>query len=177
MHLYRFTDDFSYGHTRRKRRVWVLEYHLEVGAHLPKSVAFEFFNVFPLKDNLAFRRFVQSKDGSAESRLSASGFSDDTDSVPRFEFERNAVHRFQIHGVALYKALGNREILFQIVHDENIIVVGILFLVFCHRRVFGCNLFRFANVRRCSFNRFDFHVVLNADFFFSHTISPLSMQR
>ena len=33
------------------------------------------------------------------------------------------------------------------------------------------------DVCRCNFNRFDFRVVLHADFFFRHTISPLSMQR
>jgi hypothetical protein len=63
--------------------------------------------------------------------------------VSRLEFERNAVHRFEVHGVALYKALGYRKVLFKVVDDKKIIVVLRLLLVFYVRRDFGINDFFF----------------------------------
>ena len=176
VHLHRFAHDFADGHTRRKRRIRILEDHLEVRTHLSQSVAFEFFDVLAFEYDFAARRFVQAENGSAESRFSAARFAHYTDCVPRLEFERNAVHRFEIHGVALYKALGYRKVLLKVVDDKKIIVVLRLLLVFYARRDFGINdFFFYVDIRRCNFNRFN--VVLNAYIFIRHTISPLSMQR
>ncbi|MPN57785.1 hypothetical protein SDC9_205479 [bioreactor metagenome] len=91
---YRFADDLANRHPRRKARIRILKDHLHLGAHPPQVLSGYFCEVFAVEENRSVGNVVQAQNRASYSRFAAAALADEPHRGAAFNFERNAVNRF-----------------------------------------------------------------------------------
>ena len=115
-----FADDLPDGHTRGKRRIRILEDHLQLRAQFTHLAFAVMRDVFAVEINFSVGDIVQFQKGPAHGRLSAAGLPHDPEHAAALQFKAHVLHRVHVNLHFARQTLFQRKIFFQMLDFENI---------------------------------------------------------
>ena len=138
MDNHRLFDDLRAGLTRIKRRVGILENHLNAAALAACAVFLEVERLTLERDGSACR-LMEANKAPSQGRLAAPGLADDAESLALVHLEVHARERMQVLGLLAELVGSDFEVLRQVANLQNDIRVGRRCLIARFRDRLGCS--------------------------------------
>ena len=105
VNIHSLRDDFSDGHTRVQRSVWVLEDDLNILFKFQQVLALEGGNILAVKNHLAGGRLIELDHGASAGGLAAAGLANQTQRLAAADADRDVVHSLERLLASCFKEL------------------------------------------------------------------------
>ena len=125
MHNQRLAHDVPASHSRVKRAVRILEYHLHLAPHFAHRAPVKRVQVFALEDDVPFGRLVELQYAAPRCGLAAAAFAHQPKRFAPLNGEAHIVDRLDVRNLALKEdARSHRKVHLQVAHIQQDLFVG-----------------------------------------------------